>query len=896
MKRLIFCIYMFVVGLLHSQNNLTPQPYPCLQINSQNTNGLSGNFYNDNCIHIGEQQTPTNIPLNGNLQLNLQSGKEITIQNTGLKVQGNSKMHLFIEKENIESVWYSPNSTAGMVGKYNRLELGFKLPSNVNDQVTNFLNNTSAGLNPFDPEQIDLRVLLTPPSGQEITRYAFYYQPFNALLNGSSADPANIVNEWEQDTTSFPWRFRFAPDELGVWSVRIELYINGILAFEQLNSSFECVPSDHKGNLMVSNNGDESDRWLYYKETGETFFAVGMNISNGGFCTYLPSQNLRQLQGIQNLIDVQGNITRLELSPQGPLPDWDKYNNYSSKEDEMYGFDKIIELCEANGVYFSLFRHHIEMDEGDAWAGSGWSNNSYNLDLMATLEQYFLDLNVAKWQNNCIRYIYSRWGYSKNLVYYGYSETDLWHQPFQNGGNHEEWYAAQTFKNWAANQQNYIKNNFKPEALFAHSNKGFNTDILFNPNYSIFSISDIIAIHSYGQSKQFNAENRKERVELLCTEFTKPVLIEEMGIGSDLIDMNCCTGIEFHNALWATAMMGGIGSGMEWWWDRGVMDNNYHFGIKPLNQFFSEENLRQEKYLPQSWNDNPLTSLRKFENFCLVSANKERVLGWFHNSTYYWRNLAETNSCINNLVEGDVSESGSCHVAQDTYGVPYEIFDWGGCLVRPFYDMYSSIEGFENLGNEYNDFYTNTTGGATNFAEMNFKIKKLKKSGLFKKQWYRLQFYYTHTTNLTPVFITDDVHTNSLGTLNVDDLNAGGLFFAMAGDRGDCAYKLTYLGNYKNKIEDKYVVATITPEEKYNDSEFKIEIYPNPNYGEFTIEASEVMNSIEILNNYGQKIVEFKILDLTYFKINYQFSKGVYFLKIQTNNQVIHLKKMVVYE
>jgi hypothetical protein len=220
------------------------------------------------------------------------------------------------------------------VGQFNKLEVGFNIPNSTSVQIDRFLKGGN-GINPFDPQQIDFKVILTDPNGKKITRYAFYYKPFITDLE---------KDVFIEDTTKFPWRFRFAPQLIGVWKMDLELVV-GKNSINQEALTFECIESNQKGVLQTTNSGQNSDRWLKYSETNEPFFAITNNISSGGFYGYIPSQNRRQMDGVQQLIDANGNFTRFELSAQGALPDWPVYNNYKGKFDEMYAFDQLIDLC-----------------------------------------------------------------------------------------------------------------------------------------------------------------------------------------------------------------------------------------------------------------------------------------------------------------------------------------------------------------------------------------------------------------------------------------------------------------------------------------------------------------------------------------------------------------------
>jgi hypothetical protein len=419
-------------------------------------------------------------------------------------------------------------------------------------------------------------------------------------LRTEGLEPSKYINEYQSDTTSFPWRVRFAPNQAGTWRMEVEI-IQGTKTYQLVKGlQIECVSSNHKGYLTISATGTDQDRWMYYSETKEPFFAISNNISSGGGCTYLPSQVNRQVKGLKELIEVGGNFTRFEMGGQAALPDWPVYDNYSGKMDEMMGFDRLLEECENNGVYFTLFRHHVEVMDLNDWDPCKWSTNPYRIAFdLKSVEEYFSNEEVLRWQRNNLRYMFARWGYSPNMAFYSYSEVDRWYSKmmsddepgsdFKDGGTKTEEEAASVLLKWIADQQAYIDSALNKNTLFVHSyatpfsleNKG---------NGGFFELSDVVAVHNYGETKDINYKKRYDQIEKYWDSYHKPIMLEEMGPGK--IAMYCCTGIEYHNSIWSTAMMGDFGTGMDWWWDGGVHDFGYHLDLRPLTLFFQGVNLR----------------------------------------------------------------------------------------------------------------------------------------------------------------------------------------------------------------------------------------------------------------------------------------------------------------
>jgi hypothetical protein len=698
------------------------------------------------------------------------------------RAQENKPYQLSNVSNGLQCVWFSNEGDAtevGVVKKLAKVELGFRLPASFEQQINLFLENgETTGVNPYDPDELNFEALFIAPSGKKTRRFGFYYGSF--VEN-------SVLDFFQKDTTSFAWRVRFAADEIGPW--KVEVQVTSKLASEPLTLTldFSCTASLHKGRLCTSKTGTEADRYLYYSETGETFVAVSNNISSGGFYTYKPSQNKRQMKGVEQLIEVKGNFTRFDMQPQAALPDWPIYNNYDKKQDEMFAFDRMVKLCEENGVYFTIFRHHVELLDsyynpgGPDWSGVSWYDNPYRKGLnLPNKKDYLTNVEAIEWQLKSLRYVFSRWGYSPNFSFYGYSEINNWYsgiieeeKKFDAGFDEKE--GIELMKNWFVNQKEYITNTLSKDVLFANSyskipdaEERIRTDGLFRH-------SDVIAIHDYETIKDVNYQRRYGTVDRFWNIYKKPVIVEEMGISDNKLRIYCCTGIEYHNSIWATALMGSFGTGMDWWWDRGVHDFGYYKNLRPVQTFFVDEDLRGMNARPQQWSDKFFTERRTIENFVLVSKSKERALGWVHNATFYWRNLESESPCIQELLNKSTLSNA--------------------CFVGNGYDINSEGPG-DYAGERFEDTYTKK-GGAIEINNARwqdnprFQIEDLKSSFGRNKHWYKLEFYETNGSQLKVAHpYTQTVASTLSGTIfptvpNLDKVNP------------DYAYKLLYLGKSK---------------------------------------------------------------------------------------------------
>lgn len=680
------------------------------------------------------------------------------------------------------------------VRKFQRMELGFNLPDDIDSEIAAFMAGRE-GINPFNPENIDVQVFFMSPSGEVKNQIGFYYKPFRALIQ-SNADEPDYKNEYVADTTSFPWRVRFAPDVEGQWNVSVKISVRNHPRLNYELGSFTCEASTHKGRLLVSQTGTDSDRYLTYSGSREPFFSIGLNVSSAVSGETHPSQINRWKRTLKKLSQVGGNFTRLEVGGQTGLPEWPVYNNYMEKLDDLFAFDQIIQTCEDNGIYFVLFRHHIEMRDGADWETVKWQNNPYKTGMNASPEDYFTKEEVIKWQNYSLRYLMARYCYSPNAAFYGYSELEGWYAKLEkdneenrqnDGGSLTEADASKMLNGWIKKQQDYIRNELKNPILFCNTYAS-QASVIDGAETDANRLSDIVGIHLYNSTKNANLK-RSEAVDKAWNTYKKPVFMEEMGVNDNFLLIQCCTDIEFHNSIWATAFMGSFGIGLDWWWDAGIFDLGYYRGFGPVHSFFMEEGMVSPrfKYLPQKWSDTGNWKKRKIESYTLVRDNSLKAMGWVHNATYYWRNLAATSPCIQNLLDEKTKQSEPCHCAHDESGSEKNPYTFP----RRYIDMYEheNTKGY-NYG-KIPDAYTAEgavpiTSGKDNPV---MKISGLKKSAWGKqKTWYRITFYDTRTGAEEPVNApTQRVATNVLGQLKFPVPN-------MNKENPDYAYKIILLG------------------------------------------------------------------------------------------------------
>jgi hypothetical protein len=651
--------------------------------------------------------------------------------------------------------------------------------------------------------------------------------------------------------------------------------------------TFVCVPSNHNGYLVKGTYGDERDRYLYYKETNSTFKGIGTNITHSTYDNDWTVDELnRHKTWLTSFADNGGNFTRLELGAQNALPDWIEYNNYTPRMKHMQMFDALVDLVEEKDIYFILFRHHVEVNEdGPKWDQVSWADNPYKkaFNLVKRME-FFMNPTVRIWQKKCLRYIMARWGYSSNMAIYEYSELDNY---IPKSEDQEEVFdkpskaGEQTsIRDWLAEMSvttKVINPNLLFTVTFTEGKKPSRLIELYElpkkTSYDFNTIVDVVGYHQYYDERKYtNYKDRFNQSGTLWVHFKKPVICEEIGFSAfkdyptdPLQLIYCCQGTEFVNNIWATFMMGNMSSGMHWWWDRGIFLNQHETKFQYLKKFLASETLEDYSYYSGAWKNGGGNDLDKttIENFCLVAKNQERVLGWVHNATYRWRNFYNTHTCMQQIITNNPSYTCEC---EDGKVLSTAIFNYNG----------QGVKYFDNYINSVSDVINET-----------FTIEGLKPSTTpIWKHWYQIDFYHTQIVNPNNMYsYTLTIHTNGQGELKPP--------ITLKAPTPDYAYKVTYLGYFKNNPNGRFAADSTAEENNIIISELipeNVTINPNPFSNQIQINSTAEVGSVYIYDVTGNLIYTDSPKQ-TFFSIYTEtYTDGIYLIVIKIANKYYYQK------
>jgi len=141
-------------------------------------------------------------------------------------------------------------------GRYKKLELLIEVERHYN--------------NPFDPEEVDMVVMLKTPGGEQLTLPAFYCQDYERRKLNQGRERMN----WYYPVGNGTWKARFAPTQTGLYFATARLKDKSGTIHSQ-SIQFECVSSSSKGFLRVSG---KDPRFMELSD-GTPFFAIGQNLA-----------------------------------------------------------------------------------------------------------------------------------------------------------------------------------------------------------------------------------------------------------------------------------------------------------------------------------------------------------------------------------------------------------------------------------------------------------------------------------------------------------------------------------------------------------------------------------------------------------------------------------------
>lgn len=905
-----------------------------------NTSISSGTFIKQNPNAVISQEEVTN-----NAVVVYRAGNHVKLI-PGFRVNGLTNQGKFlgtIQPNDYEIV--SMNTTGWSVPKYEKLELGLKLPIVIQNQINDFFtSNGATGINPYDPEALLINFFFTL-NGTQYKRRAFYYRDFNV---------AN--NNWVEQTSEYMQRVRFSPPQTGNGTFYFEVWVNGVLQNPNVYNNFgtfTVTPSNNHGHLTTVNTNNT--RKFFY-EDGTPFFGVGQNLWAPGdnalgcidqtYFSCLSPTTYSKLRGwIDDMANNGGNFTRLRIDnvqfpvmwsnqqfqAGDPLPDTDltKYlRNYDNNQKHMWELDQTFNKLEERDVHaiISLLQdqnYSINSVYDDPLNKDIWALNPYSALLgqgQANCKTFFSNVNAQSIYKNYLDYVIARWGYSTSLGgWMMVNETanlsiDVLGGDAINGYITSSPYNTDlTFRGqvdtWICDMKFYMEQQY-PWHPTTTGLTGY--DLVNNPNgtqTSVFRNIPCLNFWSQNDYTPYSTNNQyflRDWYRFGTTkryfDDYKPFIWGELGMPDQSNDIDKYNDRTFHNANWISIISGALGTGMYWNDMPQAGGINHRANFKAIKAFTNAVDWSQP-WIPieDDFDDRFGTTGangKQIHTFRAVTNDANHVIAFTLNKSSHWAN------------DPPASYAGKYYDLLQEQGIAAN---------QPVYDIdpsYSSgnpkveispVQGFNLTPFLVNKYSTYGNGGLVsstlNYAylfklsfdeDMPFAINAtgpkpdyayiINRYPVFRTS-DTLVFSNTDTVNLDPYFIKDKQLYTYFYDWGNGTTSSDSAALVHYNSPGTYTISLTVSNNITDTSAIyKQVVKVKSVDEKLNDAQ--ISIYPNPALNSCFVKYDETIfkqASIEVYDQLGKLVLK-EILNSNN-QINISLlNSGMYFVRFYGKN------------
>lgn len=328
----------------------------------------------------------------------------------------------------------------GSVSTFDRVELGIKLPLEIEERVQNYIESkvpiqyselSKRYINPFNPKQLNIQLKFWQPNDRgeidAINRVGFYYGAF-------SNQGGNIV----PSGTEYRLRGRFTPRSSGQWNCRALVILGPDTLFSNL-VELKVLKTNKTTNgfLEVSENNQ------YFEVGDSAFFPVGQNIPWPGDIWYNSKETLPHNDYVQyhrlvkQFKNSGGNYYRMLITPWTYDIEFETLGNYSNRMSNAWELDKLIDFSEQENlkIHFNMLLHGA-LENPSVYTITNWDWPAYESDVYKDKfcvdkkdkgfcygRELNLDSPIAFFTSdaakshykNKLRYIIARWGYSTSI-------------------------------------------------------------------------------------------------------------------------------------------------------------------------------------------------------------------------------------------------------------------------------------------------------------------------------------------------------------------------------------------------------------------------------------------------------------------------------------------------
>jgi Cellulase (glycosyl hydrolase family 5)/Domain of unknown function (DUF5060) len=446
--------------------------------------------------------------------------------------------------------------------------------------------------NPFDPRQMSIDVVFTPPVGQPIRVPAFFYQDF-------TADTRKPI--WPQT-----WKARYSPASEGAWSVRAEL-VAGRTKLASAPIRFSVSPGIARGFVRIDSANPE---YLAF-DNQEAFLPVGINLGWGH-----ADPLADYARWFDKLKQNGANVTRIWMASWSFGIEWSDSGLGRYRLDRAWLLDQVLHMAEERGIYVILVL--INHGAFNIQVNPEWDKNPYNAELGGPCknpEDFATDPQARALFKQRLRYMAARWSYSPNLLAWEWwNEVNL--TPLSDPNLLRPWLLEMTAYLHSVDPNRHLTSISYSDAP--------------DPRIVNLPVLDTIQYHNYSAGDPRNSmANAYSAVSNYGTaKPAKPVLFTEYGYSSTSEQPGRFDneGIQFHNGLWAALFTGFATPAMYWWWDSYIEPNDYWYHLQGMSSFVADQDLAS---LSPSATTVSTTTVQ-----ASALARNDRALLWLRNAQY----------------------------------------------------------------------------------------------------------------------------------------------------------------------------------------------------------------------------------------------------------------------
>ena len=397
----------------------------------------------------------------------------------------------------------------------------------------------------------EMRLWVCPLRGfQGVSPGIEFWTPDRQKVQGRIPLTMAKTGEWQEVV----WRFRrmkettrFEPEGDGYWALRFlpqEPGPHQVAAVYRDRSGerrgqmqFSPAPAPARGLARVSRH---DPRYLQFS-SGDPLFLIGMNL--------LGTELTHYRYFLDRLAQADCNFIRIWLSPR-TLGFELKPGEYA--QDRGAQLDALLEMCRERGIH--VMGCLTDFREVCTFNGY-WDQSPFNAAVGGSCReaQDFFTADAAKAQyRRKLRYAVARWASHPSLLAWEFFNevniTNGWRQ------------APESVRSWHQEMGAHLRSIEPYGRLITSSFAGLPDDALWEQEHM-----QVTQRHFYLGPGQCFVDTAAQAQAALARH-GKPALIGEFGRGKNRYGDADREGVSLHNGLWASAMSGGCGTAMTWWW------------------------------------------------------------------------------------------------------------------------------------------------------------------------------------------------------------------------------------------------------------------------------------------------------------------------------------------